>query len=229
MILCILPSKGRPDRLLETVASFIRTRPCQAELEIVYDIRDAPALAIKGTGITMGLVPETGMANAWNRTAIKRLNDTNVMGQKKHALMGLCADDLLYKTKNWDQLLWMEFLKHGTGVYYGNDLLRTDDLGTHPFITTDIIEALGYAAPSGLKHLYLDNFWREIGKAIGRYFYLPEIITEHRHFTKYPNLRDEHYDRVNSPEMYAHDKAVFEKWRDEELPLVLPKLKSLLK
>lgn len=214
-----MPTRGRPSRAFEAIASFLSTNGGNADLLIACDFDDPDRFKIEHKNIRWAEVAPMGMAQTFSVLASVNTDAYNIIG--------LTADDVTFNCPVWDYTLYTEFEQKGTGIYYGPSNLRTDDLCSHPFITSDIIRALGYAAAPGSRHLYLDNLWREIGKSIDRYFFIKLLVMDHIHFTRFPHLRDEGYDRVNSEETYAHDKAVFETWRDSELPKVLPKLKAL--
>jgi hypothetical protein len=48
-------------------------------------------------------------------------------------------------------------------------------------VSSPLIRGLGYMVPPGLVHLYLDDFWKQLGTDIGRLSYYPEVIIEHMH------------------------------------------------
>ena len=52
-----------------------------------------------------------------------------------------------------------------------------------PFVSGDVIRKIGFIAPLGLKHLYIDNFYEEIALALSIYGYSPDIRIRHLHFS----------------------------------------------
>jgi len=60
--------------------------------------------------------------------------------------------------------------------------------------------------------MFLDDTWRELGHAIGRYTYLPDVHIEHMHPTAGKSEWDSNYRRVNHPSVYAHDAALYHEW-----------------
>lgn len=215
-ILVILPTRGRPVRLMEAVTSFVKTSVF-AELLILCDEDDS--LFIRSKRIRACHAQTRNMVQIWHDAAESEV--------RNFQMIGLAADDVLWVTPGWDWEIYKQWQRNGPGVYWAHDNLRGKDLCNHPYVSSVIIRIAGASIP-GQRHLFLDNYFYEIGKAMDRLFYMPEILISHEHFTKNPALMDEHYDRVNSEEMYRHDGALFRHWKNHELPKILPKLKTLL-
>ena len=125
------------------------------------------------------------------------------------------GDDHLPITKGWDTKL-AEAIGDKAGIAYGNDLLQGENLPTAVVMSTKIIRALGFMSPPALKHLFLDNFWLAIGKALGNATYLPDVIIEHLHFTNGKAAHDERYAAVNNAEMHNGDEAIFAEYMANE-------------
>lgn len=125
------------------------------------------------------------------------------------------GDDHLPITKGWDTKL-AEAIGDKAGIAYGNDLLQGENLPTAVVMSTKIIRALGFMSPPALKHLFLDNFWLAIGKAVGNATYLPDVIIEHLHFTNGKAAHDERYAAVNNAEMHNGDEAIFAEYMANE-------------
>jgi hypothetical protein len=125
------------------------------------------------------------------------------------------GDDHLPITKGWDTKL-AEAIGDKAGIAYGNDLLQGENLPTAVVMSTKIIRALGFMSPPALKHLFLDNFWLAIGKALGNATYCPDVIIEHLHFTNGKAAHDERYAAVNNAEMHNGDEAIFAEYMANE-------------
>jgi hypothetical protein len=81
-------------------------------------------------------------------------------------------------------------------------------------------------APPKQKHLYLDNFWKDLGLALGTLRYSGSVIVEHMHYSNNKNEQDEGYVEVNSSEMNDNDKKAFEDYKKDQFILDVEKLKS---
>jgi hypothetical protein len=214
-ILMILPTRGRPARLLEAVASFERTQTGFADLLLVCNANDPELVTVRTQNqesrchIMTIVGPQLGMVPEFSNHAMAFA--------EQYEMIGLAANDLIFETKGWDAMV-LQAEKGQPSVVYGNDLIQGRDLGTHPFFSTSIIRQLGYAGPPGLKHLYLDSSWMAIGRAINRLIYLPQVITRHVHGSVHTELWDEGYAFANSPTMCAEDKATYENFVKSVLP-----------
>jgi hypothetical protein len=122
------------------------------------------------------------------------------------------GDDHMPRTVGWDAAYLEALRELGTGLVYGNDLLQGSSLPTQVAMTTDIVRALGYMAPPDLTHLYVDNFWRDLGRSAGCLRYLPDVIVEHRHPAAGKAQWDAGYARVNNSAMYEHDATAYEQY-----------------
>lgn len=138
-------------------------------------------------------------------------------------IIGFIGDDHRFRTQGWDEAIIAANAEMGGGIVYGNDLLRGEELPSQVFIDSRIVKALGWMALPGAHHLFLDDTWRELGHAIDRLRYLPDVHIEHMHPTAGKSEWDAGYKRVNAGEMYEHDAAIFHEWmhngiaRDAEL------------
>lgn len=94
--------------------------------------------------------------------------------------IGFMGDDHLPRG-NWEVPVVQALRELGTGIVYGNDLLQGELLPTAVFMTADIVRTLGYMAPPQLNHLFVDNYWLELGRGIGRITYLDDVVIEHLH------------------------------------------------
>lgn len=118
--------------------------------------------------------------------------------------IGMFGDDVVPKTPGWDTAL-VEALGNDLGVAYGDDGLRgkhAPDLPTHYVTQTEVYRRLGYLAPPTIRHLFLDNVARDIGRYLRNFVYVPVAI-QHRH----PWAEGE----------YLHDQTYAEGGRNSEI------------
>lgn len=125
--------------------------------------------------------------------------------------VGFMGDDHRPQSARWDTRL-MEAA--GKGIAYGNDLNMGRKLPTAVVMHVDIVRALGRMAPPALAHLYVDNYWLELGRALDQITYLDNVVIEHMHPSIGKGPDDEQYRRVNSPEQFKADGEAWRTWRD---------------
>ena len=80
-------------------------------------------------------------------------------------------------------------------------------------------------APPAMKHLYLDNFWKDIGNELGSLVYRDDVIIEHMHPFAGKSESDEGYVEVNSSELYKHDQKAFQIYSETEMSEDLDRLR----
>lgn len=95
--------------------------------------------------------------------------------------IGFAGDDHAPRTPGWTERIRTELNQLGTGIVYGNDLFQGPNLPTAVFMTADIVGALGYMAPPCLRHMFADNYWKDLGDGVRRIRYLPDVVIEHLH------------------------------------------------
>jgi hypothetical protein len=218
----IVPSRGRPRVAAELARTFEATRSTDAELVFAVD-RDDPALP-EYQGL-LGMVGDShSMVEALNRTAL----DVATRSLNKPFAIGFMGDDHRPRSKGWDRAYLDALREMGTGIVYGNDLYQGERIPTQVAMTADIVRTLGYMAPPGLTHLYVDDCWLQLGRAIGKIRYLPDVVVEHLHPVAGKADWDEGYGRVNSRSMYARDQAAYHRWLTESLPAEAERLRQMM-
>lgn len=211
-MLTIVPTRGRCDNAMRLFEAINATADFT---ELIFAI-DADDVAEYGdlmhatagvNNVKIVIAARMGMNGTLNHWANWMAPDYDFI-----CFMG---DDHLPITKGWDTKL-AEAIGDKAGISYGNDLLQGENLPTAVVMSTKIIRALGFMSPPALKHLFLDNFWLAIGKALGNATYLPDVIIEHLHFTNGKAAHDERYAAVNNVEMHNGDEAIFAEYMANE-------------
>lgn len=139
------------------------------------------------------------------------LNEIAVHQAELADCIGFMGDDHLPRTEGWDVLLAKALDGH-PGVAYGNDLVKGEALPTACVISAKIIRKLGFMCPPRQEHLYLDDYWKMLGKATGNLVYLPDVIIEHLHPTVGKAPWDAGYHQANDPQQYAWDHTAYQEF-----------------
>jgi hypothetical protein len=226
-LIVIVPSRGRPGKIAELVEAFKQTET-EALLWVALDdddptLSDYERVLSRRPNVTLHLTePSNGMVKALNEVAVAlaKSNDPPFA-------LGFMGDDHRPRTLNWDQAYVQALRQMGTGLVYGDDLLQGKNLPTQVAMTTDIVQILGYMAPPSLRHLYVDNFWRQLGRELGRLKYLPDVVVEHVHPGAKKTEWDDGYTRVNAPEMWDADKKASRKYMAARFQTDIAKLRPL--
>ena len=99
---------------------------------------------------------------------------------------------------------------------------------TQVAFTTDIAKALGAMCDPSFDHLCVDVVWKDLGDAIGRIKYLPDVIVEHMHYLNKKSRRDKAYLAVNNPMIARHDANAYDVYKQGQFHEDVKKLKRLV-
>ena len=206
-MICIVPTRGRPDNVQAFIDTWEATKSGFCDLLFCVDDDDASDYDIT---LPEGVLVEEGPRLRLGPT----LNHYSRELALHYEVVGFAGDDHRFRTPGWDEVFYEDAKTRGKAVIYGNDLYQGERLPTAAFLTSNIVRAIGHMCPPGLIHLYLDNFWKELGKKGKCLSYFPEVIIEHVHpHAGGKSEWDERYEEVNSPEMYNHDREVWQKYK----------------
>lgn len=202
-ILTIVPSRGRPEAVNELIEEF-NANTAISDLCIATD-DDDPSEYIVPNKVILEVNPRMRMNGTLNFIADKYCYD--------YDYLVFLGDDHRPRTEHWDLKLFesIEDLKYG--IAYGNDLLQGENLPTAVMQDARIVRTLGYFSPPKQKHLFLDNFWKDLGTELGTLVYSPDVIIEHLHPFANKAKMDAGYAEVNDREMYIYDQLMYEEYK----------------
>ncbi len=191
----LLPTRGRPENLDRFIQATGRTA-ADWHLYVRLD-DDDPAfqeyldvLDECGYDGKVSLVngERTGFASSLNELAAHA--DADGMSH-----VGMFGDDVLPETPEWDLRL-VAGLGTDLGVAYGDDGLRkkhAPDLPTHYVTQIEVYQRLGYLAPPTIRHLFLDNVARDVGRWLRNFVYVPVKIQHLHPWQEGEHLHDSTY------------------------------------
>jgi len=106
-----------------------------------------------------------------------------IVGMTRYDIVMMCADDLRFRTTNWDDEVRAVFdhWPDRIGMVYTDDGIHGQALATHSFVSKEFIEAVGYYLPPNLTGDFVDNWLHLLSSEIGRAIYLPRVYIEHLH------------------------------------------------
>lgn len=211
----VVPTRGRPENAARLATAFRETASRGAVAVFVAD-QDDPRLpeyrALLDAGKISRLMVYGGTAGG--RGLCLPLNWAARRYAEVYENVGFMGDDHLPRTHGWDLEMIRELDSLEPRIAYGNDLLQGASLPTAVFMQSRLIRATGCMAPQVMRHLYLDNYWKALGEAIGGLRYRDDVIIEHLHPVAHKAAWDERYAAVNSSEADQADRAAWEHYRD---------------
>lgn len=209
MISILTPTRGRPKSCAEMVKTSLATadRPDDLTFYIATDEDDETSDELEDlisdyqqvlhfSGVRKGLAEWT------NSLALIAIEDGAL-------LLGSFGDDHRPRTQGWDTRVGDTFVSVGSGLIYTADGLQNERLPTAPFWSADVIEALGWFCPPGFEHMYMDDYWKLLGRDLGRCTYLPHVMIEHMHPAAGKSEMDQVYrdndKTIRSDQLKFHD------------------------
>lgn len=214
-ILC--PSRDRVNKMKECIESWQLNNCGFSDFFVVCDSDQRLFYEVFSNLIVSPKTDRRGMNDPTNYAS-------NILSKDYNYVMFI-GDDHRFRSKNWDKEFINEYesnLKYG--FVYGNDLFQRSNLPTACCVSSDIINLLGYISYPKLLHLYVDNYWLELGKRLNKISYLDHVIIEHMHPAAGKAANDQAYEQVNNGNVYNHDRVIFEKINFEEEVKKLEKL-----
>ena len=131
-------------------------------------------------------------------TLMEKINVPALDIANKYKYVGFIGDDILFKTKWESQFIeWLSGQKFGL-AYANENSQYAGGLAAHPFITSNMIRAVGFFGCPAVTHHYFDNYWHEMTLTIGKVKYFADIIMEHRHPFMFKDIRDTLFHKIES-------------------------------
>jgi len=222
-LVAVVPTRGRPQAVPALVEAFHDTCEANTLLVLAVDNDDPQRQEYEAATQKLPPTPMAMVALSGNggNGMVRALNNVAALfagADDPAAAVAFLGDDHRPRTVGWDAR-YLQALAGGAAMVYGNDLIHGEGLPTQIAIRSDVIRALGWMAPPMLRHLYVDNAWKDLGAAAGpgALVYLPDVTVEHLHPIAGKAEYDAGYERVNAPAMYEADRAAYERYRAEQL------------
>lgn len=208
----LLPTRGRPDNLDRFLTALDATAEnSHVYIRLDYDDPVAPAydkVLEKHSHKTVVHGERIFFGPSLNELAERAERD----GVSHLAMLG---DDVVPETPEWDTRL-MDALGDDLGVAYGDDGLRkkhAPDLPTHYVTQTEVYRRLGYLSPPGIRHLFLDNVARDLGRFLKNFRYVPVKVRHLHPWAEGEHLHDPTYaEGGRNPDIRNADRLAYVKW-----------------
>lgn len=205
----IVPTRGRPRNALRLAQAWHERTSSNTRLTFILD-DDDPELGNYQDAFSHATYATFGVLEGPRLRLGGTLNHYAPIFAERYDAIGFMGDDHVPRHHLWDEMLMQSLIAQGGGLVYGNDLLQGRNLPTAVLMDSTIIKALGYMVPPGLTHMYLDNFWRDLGTSLGQLTYREDVIIEHLHPVAGKAEWDDRYKEVNAGQVYEDDRHTYE-------------------
>jgi len=186
----VIPSRGRPEKLLEMMNSVINCASSPELIEFVLYLDDDEAsdyeMFYKRAVIIKG--ERTHMGKMFRACILKSSGKTIV----------ICNDDVIVSTNKWDDIIYENLKSYDDNIFlmYPNDLNKGSALCTFPIFSKELFLKFPGTLPEDLTLIDLhlrDLFFQLKGLGINRIKYLDNVVFEHLHYTLGKSSLDETY------------------------------------
>ena len=227
----LIPTRKRVSNLKRLIESIYNTTHDISNIELIIYADDDDAETLEFFSKERSSPRFSHLINSKLLTGrrLPKFGETNnVMARASSGdILMLGADDIVFRTKNWDANVRDMFQKYPDrlALIFGYDGIQPPGtLATHCFISRRSTEILGYATPGDFGYNYADNWMTELYRQINRLVYVP-IYIEHMHWGAGKAPYDETY-RKGSDAPHEDSKAI---WEDKSrLSRDIEKLKNCL-
>ena len=188
-ILWICPSRKRPDRLDRLINSWMLTTEGLSDLLVVIDSDDQSYEGIiKKYPNVMWEITEPVFGSF-----LHLINTKAVKYSTEYNYIGFMEDDIVFETNKYESKFILKLKELGnTGIIHARDGVDKKRFISIPVVDTHIIRTLGWFAPTCLKSLWADNFWRAMADHLGTYFKFEDVMIRHYHYSKHADvIKDE--------------------------------------
>lgn len=209
----IVPTRGRPQNAARLAQAF-RSSDALDALPVFVADSDDPELPGYRDLLEKGKIPRLMIPDGQGGGMCRALNYAAVRYAELYEAVGFMGDDHLPRTAGWDGRVLDALDSLEPRIVYGNDLLQGANLPTAVFMQSRLIRTMRMMVPSVLKHLYADNFWKELGEALNGLVYLDDVVIEHLHPIAGKAEWDERYRVVNASEVDQADRQAWETYRN---------------
>lgn len=223
-MLVIVPSRGRPANIRALIDVWERTRS-YAQLLVVIDDDDE---FLDQYEMVMETAPDWVSLEITPRKRLgPTLSEYAVKNAPLYDIIGFMGDDHRPRTPHWDRRFAVAIAQvGGVGVAYGNDLIQGANLPTAVWMSSCIVETMGYMVPPGMTHLFCDDAWKAWGEGLGRLVYLHDVTIEHVHPVAQKAEWDPTYVECNSGEVWGADEETFRAYMATTFQSDIDKIKA---
>lgn len=190
MIDILIPSRGRPERLRQTILSAMQKASGNSMIKFYVYLDHDDTNTIQNLHlfhydyrITWVIGQPHILSNYWN--VLYKIGSGEILFHG--------ADDIIFETKGWDELVINHFKEHLESLYYGFDGHQNQNCPTHSFTSRSAADKVGYFLPPYFEADFNDVWLKEVYTKAGRIYYNSELAIRHLHRNVDMKYDDETY------------------------------------
>lgn len=220
----VVPSRGRPANALRLIREAANPGDCRLRWFVVVDSDDHRlstyrevlrpyAQASKASVLDAG--PRGGMYSSFRRNVNHGFEF--VFGPWRADAAIMLGDDTMPRTAHWATQLGMYAWsadgtsgRSGIGMSYPNDGHQGEAKPTAICFSRPMYQALGFALPDAMEHLFTDDYWLRLGQLTHRLEYCERVLIDHLHPHAGRAPMDQGYSDVYAKRQWERDG---ERWK----------------
>jgi hypothetical protein len=210
MIDLLVPSFGRPERFLKMARSAREQAsvPASVKIHLFLEPDDSRLREYLDTrAFDKVYVP----SSHWGAAAPAR---NFLAGASEGSIVHMTADDLVFHTKGWDNVVRDAMFGYPWRVLHYRDDYKNEEMALNPFVSRTWVEKLGYIHP-GFQHFYSDTWFEDIARRAGVLHYRPDLHIAQEHPKLGTAEWDATYTKNRKPERMQNDRRVWEETSEE--------------
>jgi glycosyltransferase involved in cell wall biosynthesis len=173
----LIPTRLRPKNVKRLINSALRTAKDNSKLEFLFYVDDDDnsfPKELRSSKIKVFRGPRTWLSSSYNYLLL----------QASGEIIMYCGDDIVFRTKYWDETIREEFNKVADKiclVYTNDGVNQSQNIARHGFVHRQWFNSTGWAIPA-LRMMPIDLWLTDLAKQLSRIKYLESIVIEHVHF-----------------------------------------------
>ena len=194
----LIPTRGRPKSLVSLLESVFSTAALPEKVEVAVYIDDDDT---KTLSVDLGAYNVRRIVGP--RQSMGKLNAACFSATQGDIVI-LCNDDVIIRTKGWDQKIRESAARFSDQVYlfYPNDLFKGEKLATFPILSRLTCDTIADPFPGEYRGAFIDVHIMDIFKQLkgtghDRIVYLEDVVFEHLHHRLGKSDMDETYSQRN--------------------------------
>lgn len=139
--------------------------------------------------------------------------------------VGVLNDDHIPVTPEWDARLINRLT--GTNFVSCNDRWCAPQKAAGATLWSgDLMRAVGWIFPPGLRHLYIDDLWEHLGRQTCCWHIDMSVVIEHRHV--FNGVPEDSTHRISYDQtLWNQDRDTYQKWLATDAPEVISRIRTL--
>jgi hypothetical protein len=188
----LTPTRNRPQNIIRFCNNIAETIKDINSVEIIFYVDNDDYLSIESIEKSKNIISCISYVRGDRILLSDMPNKLLDIATGPYYFLG--ADDILFRTKDWDQIIFEVFEKSIDKIIlvHGRDGIHEGGLATHFFVHKNWIDAIGYILPPYFPADRSDAWMTEVAISIKRKIYLEHLFIEHMH----PNVKKSNKDQT---------------------------------